>query len=214
MYVDRVENATVKTKTKRNSKMKEETKNEVVKSLDEQKFEMIQRKAMMLSKSELIPKQFQGKVADCVIAMDMAERTKSNPLAVLQNLHVIHGKPSWSAQFIIAVVNQCGRFEPLRFSIRGEGDDYGCVAYTHYLGDEKTKENAVKSPRVTIAMSKKEGWYGKTGSKWQTMPELMVQYRAATLFGRLFCPDLLMGMQTVDELADIKREPKQVILPE
>ena len=85
--------------------MSEETKNEVVatKTVEEQKFEMIQRKAMLLSKSELIPKQFQGKVADCVIAMDMAERTSSNPLAVLQNLHVIHGKPSWSSQFIIAV---------------------------------------------------------------------------------------------------------------
>lgn len=191
----------------------EETKNEVAKTVDEQKFEMIQRKAMMLSKSELIPKQFQGKVADCVIAMDMAERTKSNPLAVLQNLHVIHGKPSWSSQFIIAVINQCGRFEPLRYSIRGEGDDFGCVAYTHYLGDERTKENAIKSPRVTIAMAKAEGWFQKTGSKWKTMPELMLQYRSATLFGRLFCPDLLMGMQSVEELADIKKRNAEIILP-
>ena len=196
--------------------MSEETKNEVVatKTVEEQKFEMIQRKAMLLSKSELIPKQFQGKVADCVIAMDMAERTSSNPLAVLQNLHVIHGKPSWSAQFIIAVINQCGRFEPLRFSIRGEGDDYGCVAYTYYVGDEKTIENAIKSPRITLGMAKAEGWHGKSGSKWKTMPELMVQYRSATLFGRLFCPDLLMGMQSVDELQDIKAESKQIILPE
>ncbi len=191
----------------------EETKNEVAKTVDEQKFEMIQRKAMMLSKSELIPKQFQGKVADCVIAMDMAERTKSNPLAVLQNLHVIHGKPSWSSQFIIAVINQCGRFEPLRYSIRGEGDDFGCVAYTHYLGDERTKENAIKSPRVTIAMAKAEGWFQKAGSKWKTMPELMLQYRSATLFGRLFCPDLLMGMQSVEELADIKKRNAEIILP-
>lgn len=191
----------------------EEAKNEVAKTVDEQKFEMIQRKAMMLSKSELIPKQFQGKVADCVIAMDMAERTKSNPLAVLQNLHVIHGKPSWSSQFIIAVINQCGRFEPLRYSIRGEGDDFGCVAYTHYLGDERTKENAIKSPRVTIAMAKAEGWFQKAGSKWKTMPELMLQYRSATLFGRLFCPDLLMGMQSVEELADIKKRNAEIILP-
>jgi len=191
----------------------EEVKNEVVKSFEDQKFESLQRKAMALAKSELIPKQFQGKIADCIIAVDMAERTGSPALAVLQNLHVIHGKPSWSSQFIIAVINQCGRFEPLRFSIRGEGDDYGCVAYTHYIGEEKTKENAIKSPRITVGIAKAEGWHGKTGSKWKTMPELMVQYRAATLFGRLFCPDLLMGMQSVDELADIRKEPKQVILP-
>jgi len=192
----------------------EEVKNEVVKSFEDQKFESLQRKAMALAKSELIPKQFQGKVADCIIAVDMAERTGSPALAVLQNLHVIHGKPSWSSQFIIAVINQCGRFEPLRFSIRGEGDDYGCVAYTHYIGEEKTKENAIKSPRITVGIAKAEGWHGKTGSKWKTMPELMVQYRAATLFGRLFCPDLLMGMQSVDELADIRKEQNAIILPE
>ena len=192
----------------------EEVKNEVVKSFEDQKFESLQRKAMALAKSELIPKQFQGKIADCIIAVDMAERTGSPALAVLQNLHVIHGKPSWSSQFIIAVINQCGRFEPLRFSIRGEGDDYGCVAYTHYIGEEKTKENAIKSPRITVGIAKAEGWHGKTGSKWKTMPELMVQYRAATLFGRLFCPDLLMGMQSVDELADIRKEQNAIILPE
>jgi len=185
-----------------------------IKTEDEQRFELIQRKAMMLSKSELIPKQFQGKVADCVIAMDMAERTNSNPLAVLQNLHVIHGKPSWSSQFIIAVINQCGRFETLRFHISGEGDNYGCVAYTWHKGDERTKENTIKSPRITIKMAKAEGWYGKNGSKWQTMPELMVQYRSATLFGRLFCPDLLMGMQSIDELQDVKKESKPIDLGE
>jgi len=192
----------------------EEVKNEVAKSFEDQKFESLQRKAMALAKSELIPKQFQGKIADCIIAVDMAERTGSPALAVLQSLHVIHGKPSWSSQFIIAVINQCGRFEPLRFHITGEGDDYGCVAYTHYIGDEKTKENAIKSPRITVGIAKAEGWHGKAGSKWKTMPELMVQYRAATLFGRLFCPDLLMGMQSVDELADIRKEQNAIILPE
>ena len=52
-------------------------------------------------------------------------------------------------------------------------------------------------------MAKKEGWYSKNGSKWQTMEDLMLRYRAATFFGRLYTPDLLMGMQTKEELDDV-----------
>ncbi len=57
-------------------------------------------------------------------------------------------------------------------------------------------------------MAEAEGWSKKSGSKWKTMPELMLSYRAATFFGRMYCPDLLMGMQTQDELQDIKEARK------
>ena len=43
---------------------------------------------------------------------------------------------------------------------------------------------------------------GKNGSKWQTMPELMLRYRAATFFGRLYAPDILMGMRSDVEVYD------------
>ena len=52
-------------------------------------------------------------------------------------------------------------------------------------------------------MAKAEGWLTKTGSKWQTMPELMLKYRAAAFFGRLYAPEVLMGMQTAEEVIDI-----------
>jgi len=180
---------------------------EIEKTKDEQSFELVQRKATALSKSELIPVNFRGKVADCIIAIEMAERIGAAPLAVLQNIYIIHGKPSWSSQFIIAVVNTCGRFKPLKFHYEGEGDNASCVAYTHYIDEP---EKSIKGPKVSMQMAHNEGWIKKAGSKWKTMPELMLSYRAATLFGRLFCPDLLMGMQSIDELEDIKasKEPE------
>jgi hypothetical protein len=52
-------------------------------------------------------------------------------------------------------------------------------------------------------MAKAEGWLTKTGSKWITMPELMLKYRAAAFFGRLYAPEVLMGMQTTEEIVDI-----------
>ena len=61
-----------------------------------------------------------------------------------------------------------------------------------------------------MQMADAEGWTKKNGSKWKTMPELMLSYRAATFFGRMYCPDLLMGMQTADEVEDIQasKEPE------
>jgi hypothetical protein len=55
-------------------------------------------------------------------------------------------------------------------------------------------------------MAKKEGWFNRNGSKWQTMPELMLRYRAATFFSRLYCPEITMGMHSREEVEDITYE--------
>jgi hypothetical protein len=135
-----------------------------------------------------------------MIALEMANRLKISPFEVMQNLDIIKGKPSWSSTFIIASINACGRFKPLRFEFVGtqKTDEYGCRAYTEDLDGNK-----LVGPTVTWLMVKSEGWLSKTGSKWQTMPELMFQYRAASFFGRLYAPDILKGMQTVDEVKDV-----------
>ena len=174
---------------------------EANKTADQKAFELVQREAKALASSQLIPKNFQNNIPDCIIAIEMAKRIGAAPLAVLQNIYIVHGKPSWSSQFMIAIVNTCGRFNPLKFHYEGQGDQASCVAYTSYK-DEPEKN--IKGPKVTINMAKKEGWMSKNGSKWQTMPELMLSYRSATFFARMYCPDLLMGMRSMDELQDIK----------
>jgi hypothetical protein len=135
--------------------------------------------------------------------LELAQRTGAPPLAVMQHLSIVQGKPTWSAQFIIAALNACGRFTPLRFVVEGAGEQQSCFAWAE---DRATGER-LEGPKVTIQMAKAEGWYGKQGSKWQTMPELMLRYRAATFFGRLYAPDLLLGMQTVEEARDIEVDP-------
>jgi len=162
-------------------------------------FEHIQRVAKMFASSDLIPDAFKGKIPNCVIALEMAHRMGANPMAVMQNLYIVHGRPGWSAQFIIACLNQCGKFSPLRFEMTGEGAERQCIA----KAKELETGDILEGPAVSIAMAKAEGWMGKNGSKWQTMPELMLRYRAATFFGRLYAPDMLMGMQTAEEIIDV-----------
>jgi hypothetical protein len=163
-------------------------------------FEHAQRVAKMISSSSLVPKEFQGNLQTTMIAMEMANRIGASPLMVMQNLYIVHGKPSWSSTFIIAAINACKRFSPLRFEMGGDGEEYGCYAWAYDL-DTKDK---LEGPKITMKMANLEGWVSKAGSKWKTMPELMLRYRAAAFFGRLYAPDIMMGMQTQDEVIDIQ----------
>jgi hypothetical protein len=64
-----------------------------------------------------------------------------------------------------------------------------------------------------MAMAKKEGWATKAGSKWATMPDLMIRYRAAAFWGRLYASDLLLGLQTQDEAIEIQPVTVKTELP-
>lgn len=162
-------------------------------------FSHAQRISQMLADSTLVPEVYRGKVSNCLIALEMSNRIGASPLMVMQNLHVIQGRPSWSSPFIIASLNTCGRFTKLNFRKSGDGDDYG---YEAYCKDKKSGEDLI-GPKVDWKMVKAEGWLTKNGSKWKTMPEPMFQYRAAAFFGRLHAPDVLMGMQTIEEVIDV-----------
>lgn len=165
---------------------------------DRETFEHSQRVAKMLSVSSLVPKEYQNNIPNIMIALEMANRIGASPLMVMQNLNIIQGRPSWSSQFIISALNSCKRFTPLRFKMDGEGDEYGCTAWAKDHSGE-----ILEGPKVTWKMANAEGWATKGGSKWKTMPELMFRYRAAAFFGRLYAPDVLMGMGTTDESEDI-----------
>jgi hypothetical protein len=160
------------------------------------------RAAQMLSKTDLVPDNYKGKPENCLIAVDVANRTALSPLMVMQNLTVVRGRPAWNGQSSIALVNGCGRFSAIEFVYSGEGNDFGCVAQAVRLASGKLCE----SERVTIQMAKDEGWLDKTGSKWKTMPRLMMQYRSGAFFARAYCPDVLLGIQTADEIIDVKGE--------
>jgi hypothetical protein len=166
-----------------------------------QSFELAQRAAKLLASSTLVPKDYQNNIPNCVIALNMASRIGADPLLVMQNLYVVHGRPGWSAQFTIACFNQCGRFSAMRYKFSGtEGkDDWSCQAYAV----EKDTRETISGPVISIAMAKKEGWYGKTGSKWQTIPQLMLMYRAGAWLARTHAPEISMGLQTAEELHDV-----------
>jgi len=166
-------------------------------------FQTAQRMARALTQSSLVPAAYQGDkgIPNTLLALELANRIGASPLMVMQNLHVIQGRPSWSSSFLVATVNASGKFSPLRFRYEGEPgtDSWGCRAYA---ADADTGEECVGS-LITMKMAKDEGWSTKSGSKWKTMPEQMLMYRSASFWTRVYAPELSLGMHTVDEIVDM-----------
>ena len=162
-------------------------------------------KAKLLAASDLLPPAFQKKPANVLIALELAKELSLSPLMVMQNVHIIHGKPSFSSAFLLALLHKSGDFSKIDFEVSNEGDKCRLVAYP-----TKGSEKPVEGPWVSLEMAKAEGWSTKAGSKWKTMPELMLRYRAATFFVRTCAPHLLMGFQTHDEVEDIRANQSKV----
>jgi hypothetical protein len=166
-------------------------------------FEMQQRMAQMYVQSTIVPSTYRGNIGNCVIAIDMAQRMSANPLMVMQNLYIVNGNPSWSSKFLISCINMCGRFTPLRYQFVGKRgtQQYGCRAYAYEKADKEHKE-PLCSVWVTMEMAEKEGWTKKSGSKWLTIPDQMLIYRAAAFWSRAYAPEISMGFLTKEEAED------------
>lgn len=158
--------------------------------------------AKALAQSSLVPTLFRNSTENCIIAMEYAARLQVSVLAVMQNLSVINGKPGLSSVFLIASVNSCGRFTPLRFEFAGElgKDSWACRA----VAKERASGEILEGEWITWLMAIKEGWVGRKGSKWQTMPGQMMRYRSAAFWTRAYCPEISLGFHTTDELEDLK----------
>lgn len=169
-------------------------------------------------------------IPNAMLALNVATQLDMDVLMVMGNMMVIEGRLSWSSQFVIAAVNRSKKFTAIRFDVVRDKDateyeyvgkewdaqqnrysnvkrkvkliNRTCIAWAI----EKETGERVESPEVSLEMAVLEGWYGKNGSKWKTMPDVMLRYRAASFFGKLYAPDMLMGMPSEDELEDMLPE--------
>jgi len=185
-------------------------------------FEQTQRVAHMFASSTMVPIQFRNNIGNCMIALNYAFRLQADPFMVMQTMYEVHGRPGIEGKLVEAIINQSGKYsEPLQYIWLDPADnevkrsevlraqvpsDYGCQAYTI---DQKSGKR-VDGPKITWALIKAEGWHDKPGAdgkvtsnKWRTMPEMMFYYRAASWFANKNCPELKLGMHTVEELEEI-----------
>lgn len=167
------------------------------------------RTAGMLAKSGLVPDNYRNSPENCLIAIDLANRQGLSPMMVMQNLYVIKGKPAWSGSFCAAAINGCRKFTPLEYVFVGEP---GQLSEGRFTRATRISSGAqCVSETITMRMAQDEGWLNKPGSKWKTMPRQMMMYRAASFFARAHCPEVLLGIQTVEEVQDVRgyEEPEK-----
>jgi len=171
-------------------------------------FDNAQRMAKALASSTLVPPAYQGQqgLANSLIALEMAGRMGLSPLVVMQNLSIIHGRPSWSSSFLIATVNASGRFSPLRFVFDDPAKPSSCYA----VATDKASGEELIGETITLEMAKREGWWsrkdrqGNETSKWPTMPGQMLRYRSASFWVRAYCPEVSLGLATQEEAIDVE----------
>lgn len=175
-----------------------------------EQFQMAKQAAEMLASSSMVPAAYQNNPGSCFIAINTALRLRMDPLMVMQNLYVVHGTPSWSGKFAIALIQTCGKFTGIKFEERRAGER---LVEMRLVATKKETGEECRGVWVTEEMAKKEKWLEKNGSKWATMPELMYRYRAAAFFARTECPEVLNGLSVEGEAEDIAGKSQPDIKP-
>ena len=170
-------------------------------------FENAQRIAKMLTQSAIIPRDYQNNLPNVMVAMDIAIRNRLSPIIVMQNLNVISGRPAWSGKFILTALSATKVTDldyetvtdgEIKLANGGSMPNLKCRVTAR---DRKTGTQKI-GPWVSLKMAVDEGWYNRGGSKWRTMPEMMIRYRAATFFASVYYPDLSVGIAVDDEAAN------------
>ena len=174
--------------------------------LETSKFELEQRRGKALSVSAFFPDQLKNDIASAVIINDLAIRMNISPMEVSQSIYIIYGRPSFATTFLVARLNQSGLIKgALRTVISKDKQEAHCVAIDTESGEE------LVGMSVTMQMAQKEGWVSKKGSKWQTMPELMLRKRAQSFFIKEYFPEVMFGLSTQEEVQDIEAIDTEVI---
>ena len=170
-------------------------------------FKLAFQMAKALSQSTIVPPTFQKSEANCMVAISQAQKLGVDPFVVMNNMYMIQGKITWKSEFIIAMINASKKFDTeLQFEEEEkDGKPFACTAFT-FKGGRK-----ISGIKVTMDMADKEGWTKKNGTKWTTLPQLMLRYRAAVFFARFNAPELTSGIYTIEEGEDVTfNKPKKL----
>ncbi len=162
----------------------------------------------MLADSEFAPKDFRGKPASCVLAVQHGAEIGLGPMQSIQSVAVINGRPSIWGDAALALVMGSPVCEFVRERIEGDGDSLTAVC--------ETKRRGYPAPSVTqfsVADAKRAGLWGKSGP-WTQYPKRMLQLRARGFALRDAFPDVLKGLVTAEEAQDYTAETMAPAAPQ
>lgn len=178
-------------------------------ALQPQNIQEAMQMADMLAKSQMVPKCYQNKPQDTLVAMMMGSELGLNPIQALQNIAVINGKPSIYGDAMLALVQN----HPAFGGIKETYDESAMVATCTVWRKEGEKHTVTFSK----ADAEKAGLWGKAGP-WSQYPKRMQTFRARGFALRDQFADALAGLISREEAEDMperdmgtaqRAEPKQ-----
>jgi hypothetical protein len=150
--------------------------------------------AEMLSKSGMVPKHYQNKPQDTLVAMMMGHEVGLNPIQSLQNIAVINGKPSIYGDALAALVQNHPAFGGMEESFDEKTMTATCTVWR--------KGGTKHTQTFSQADATKAGLWGKTGP-WTQYPKRMLAMRARGFALRSQFADALAGLITREEAEDM-----------
>jgi hypothetical protein len=164
-------------------------------------FEEAMRFAGMLAKSTMVPRDFQNKPENVLVAVQWGREIGLGPLQALQNIAVINGRPSVWGDAMLALVRGSGMCASFAETIEGDGDHRAATCRARRKdGPDETVST------FSVADAKRAGLWGKSGP-WQQYPDRMLKLRARGFALRDAFPDVLRGVISVEEAQDMPEEP-------
>lgn len=182
-------------------------------SLEPKTLEEAMKLAEIIAKSDLVPKDFQGKPGNVLIAVQMGKEIGLKPMQALQSIAVINGRPCVWGDGALALVRASGLLEDFR-------EDMDEKALTATCSAKRKGQPTTIVRSFSQAEAKVAGLWDKKPSPWQTYPKRMLQMRARAFVLRDGFADVLKGLAIAEEQGDIETvdtealpAPARVALP-
>ena len=149
------------------------------------------RFAEVLSKSNIVPKDFAGNPGNILVAIQWGMELGLQPMQAMQSIAVINGRPSLWGDAVIGLV----RGSPLCEYIYETDDGHAATIRVKRRGEEEQVRT------FSMDDAKQAGLLGKSGP-WSSYPKRMRQMRARAFALRDVFPDVLRGMPVAEEVQD------------
>lgn len=161
-----------------------------------QSFEQLVQFAQMAAKSAMVPAAYKEKPEDIMLAIQMGSELGLAPMASLQNIACINGRPSVYGDALIGLCRHSPTCKDIEEKVEGEGDAMVATCTATRVGS---------SPVIgifSVADARKASLWGKAGP-WTLYPRRMLAMRARGFALRDAFPDVLRGLITAEEAADL-----------
>jgi hypothetical protein len=154
-----------------------------------------------LADSSIVPKDFQGKPGNVLVAIQWGLEIGLKPMQAMQNIAVINGRPSLWGDAVLALVLASPVCKDVieRYEGTPGADDYTavCIAQRHGKED-KVGRFSIKDARAASLLDKP--------GPWKQYRDRMLKMRARAFALRDQFTDVLKGIPIAEEVMDIPVE--------